>query len=91
MNAAPANFWQFAWWVACWIEAHFTRGLGVLSGTLGILGASNVIPSKYIPYCMVGVSILTYWRGQAISDRVDAANTILAYKPPAPLAKDDIR
>ncbi len=86
MNAVPVptSFWAFVWSILCWIEAHFTRGLGILSGTLGILGASNVIPGKYIPYCMLGVSILTYWRGQAISDRVNAANAIISSQPAAP-------
>ncbi len=82
MNAPPTSLWQFMWMILCWIEAHFTRALGVASGTLGILGASNVIPSKYIPYCMLGVSILTYWRGQAVSNRVDTANAIIASQGP---------
>ena len=76
--AAPASFWQFIWMILCWLEAHATRAIGMIGGILGILGASNVIPSKYIPYCMLGVAICTYLRGQVISNRVDQANTIIS-------------
>ena len=69
---------HFSYAIWCWIEAHFTRAIGVLGGILGILGASNVIPAKYIPYCMLGVALCTYLRGQTVSNRVDQANAIIA-------------
>jgi hypothetical protein len=80
----PQNFWQFLLICFQWIEGKFTRALGVAGGILGILAASNVIPVKWTPYCMLGVSILTYVRGQIISDRVDTANAIIANQGSAP-------
>ena len=72
------TFWQFLTNIGLWLEAHFTRGLGVAGGTLTILVANDAIPPKWVKFCIGLIAVLTYWRGQTITKRVDNANAIIA-------------
>jgi hypothetical protein len=78
--------WDFFTNVFNWFEARTTRIIGLASGTLATLAATGVVPDNQLKYYMAAIAVLTYWRGQSISNTVDQAKSIVAAsKPPPPL------
>jgi len=61
-----------------WIEARFTRILGLIGGTISILAASDVIPSAQLKYWIAAMAVLTFWRGQSTSKTYDQAKAVLS-------------
>jgi hypothetical protein len=85
------TFWQFLTNLGVWLESKTTRGIGIALGIIAILAASNVIPAGQLKWYLTAASVLTYLRGQFISDTVDAAKAIVKQdninNPPLPLVK----
>lgn len=86
------TFWQFATNVFTWFEARTTRILGLASGTLAILAGSNVVPDNQLKYYMAAIAVLTFWRGQSVSNTVTQAKTIIAANkiPPGDPPKESL-
>ena len=62
----PQNFWQFLLVCFAWIGGRATRLLAVAQGSLAILAAQeNLIPKEVLPYLMLAIALLTFWRGQS--------------------------
>jgi hypothetical protein len=79
MSDAPQNGWQFLLVCFHWIGDRATRILAITQGTLAIVATQdNLLPPKAGPWLMLGVAILTFWRGQAVSKTVADAKTIVA-------------
>lgn len=76
------TFWQFVVLVFNWIEGRTTRIISVSLGTVTTLTATGLIPEHQLKYWAGGIAILTYWRAQSISQRVDTATAIIASQPP---------
>jgi hypothetical protein len=55
-----------------------TRLLAVTLGTVTTLVGTGVIPESQLKYWAAGMSILTYWRAQTVSNTVATAQTIVA-------------
>ena len=72
------TFWDFVLISFSWIGARSTRILGLASGTLAILAASDVVPKNHLPYYMAAIAVLTFWRGQSTAKVVADANAIVA-------------
>jgi hypothetical protein len=71
------TFWQFLTNLFIWFEARTTRLLAVLSGILVTLTSASVIPDKQLKYWMAAIAVLTYLRGQFISNTVSQARDIV--------------
>jgi hypothetical protein len=71
------TFWQFLTNVWNWLEAHTTRMIAVALGTVTTLVGTGVIPEHQLKYWAAGISILTYWRAQSVSQTVSTAKTIV--------------
>jgi hypothetical protein len=70
--------WDFLTNLFAWFEARTTRIIGLASGTLATLAATGVVPEKQLKYWMAAIAVLTYWRGQSISNTVNEARIIVA-------------
>jgi hypothetical protein len=92
VRVTEVTFWQFATNVFTWFEARTTRILGLASGTLAILAGNDVVPESQLKYYMVAIAILTYWRGQSVSNTVTEAKTIIAQSkiPPGDPPKESL-
>jgi len=78
-QASPQNVWQFLLICFKWIGTKLTRGLGVAQGTIAIIAAQDGLLTQKQVAALVGLTaLLTYWRGQVVSNTVDAAQTIVA-------------
>jgi len=83
------TFWQFLTNVFVWFEERATRLLGVASGTIATLAATDVVPKSQLPYYMAAVAVLTYWRGQTTATAYTQAKAIIANVSAAPTAQID--
>jgi hypothetical protein len=71
------TFWQFITNVYNWFESHTSRLIAVTLGTVTTLVGTGVIPEYQLKYWAAGISILSYWRAQAISNTVAEAKQIV--------------
>lgn len=71
------TFWQFLTNVFNWVEARTTRVIAVSLGTVTTLVGTGIIPEYQLKYWAAAISILTYWRAQAISKTVSQAKAIV--------------
>jgi hypothetical protein len=76
------NFWTFLTNVFAWCAARTTRILGLVSGTLATLAATGVVPESQLKYYMAAIAVLTYWRGQAVSNTFAEAKSIVQSSSP---------
>jgi hypothetical protein len=54
------------------ISSHGTRLLGIAQGTIAILcGIVGLIPENQLKYWMAASAVLTFWRGQFVSNQVN--------------------
>jgi hypothetical protein len=74
----PQNVWQFLLICFKWISAKTTRGLGVIQTSVGIIAVGGGFPDGWVKWIVIATGLLTYWRGQATSNTVDIAQTIVA-------------
>lgn len=68
----------------CWMEARFTRILGVTAGTISALTGTGIIPESHLKYYLAAIAILTFWRGQSTNKTYVEAKAVLAANPPVP-------
>lgn len=58
------------------IGSYGTRILGLAQGTIAILcGVAGVIPESHLKYWMAASAVLTFWRGQFVSNQVNNLTT----------------
>lgn len=69
--------WQITCVIWEWLESHTTRILGTALGTITVLVGTGIIPQAQLKYYTAAIAILTYWRGQAITNTVAAAKSIV--------------
>jgi hypothetical protein len=71
------TFWQFLTNIFIWIEGRTTRAIALALGTVTTLVGTGIIPETQLKYYAAGISILTYWRAQSISNKVNEAKAIV--------------
>jgi hypothetical protein len=81
------TFWQFITNIWVWIEAHATRAIGTVLGTITVLVGTGIVPDKDLKYATAVIAVLTYWRGQSITNTVSAAKAIVGANTAAELTK----
>jgi hypothetical protein len=78
------TFWDFVYKVWPAIESRITRILALVAGSVAIIAAAGVIPLKQLPYWMLALALLNYWRGQSTATTYKNAQALLAsVTPPA--------
>lgn len=71
------TFWQFVTNVFNWFEMRTTRIIALTLGTVTALVSTGVIPEAQLKYWAAAITILTYWRAQAVSNTVAQAKAIV--------------
>lgn len=77
------SFWEGFLIAFDWFEAHITRILAFVLGTITTLVGTGVIPESQLKYWAAAISILNYWRGQAVANTVATAKAIVSSQPEA--------
>jgi hypothetical protein len=72
------TLWQFLTNVYVWFSDRATRLLSFVLGTIATLVGTGIVPEAQLKYWAAGIAVLTYWRGQAVSGTVSAAQAIVA-------------
>lgn len=68
--------------VIVFLSSYATRTLGIAQGTVALLcGMTGVIPDHQMKYWLAASAVLTFWRGQSVSN---SFNTAVAAKSTAP-------
>jgi hypothetical protein len=62
------------------ISSHGTRILAGLQGTIVVLLGTDIIPPNWAKYFIAATAVLTYWRGQSVSNSFNSA--VAAKSPP---------
>ena len=81
------SFWQFLTNVWVWLEEPATRAIGTVLGTITVLVGTGIVPDKDLKYATAVIAVLTYWRGQSITNTVAAAKAIVGANTAAELSK----
>jgi hypothetical protein len=64
------------------LSSYATRILGIAQGTVALLcGMTGIIPDHQMKYWLAASAVLTFWRGQSVSN---SFNTAVAAQTPAP-------
>jgi hypothetical protein len=71
------TFWDFLTNLMQWLEGKTTRIIALALGTVTALTGTGIIPEKQLKYYAAAITVLTYWRAQAVSKTVDAAKAIV--------------
>lgn len=77
--------WQIACLIWDWLEAHTTRIIGTALGTVTVLVGTGIIPNNQLKFYTAAIAILTYWRGQSITNTVATAKAIVGVQRAADL------